>query len=123
MARALTFFSRRFCLFAALTLFNLAPSDAWADAGATTPFWTLEAEGGTLGGAATVRSFTPGNPVPINSIPELESSGRAFVELTSPGDSVSLVSPGPSASTIVIRAAIPDAPTGGGTTATLNLYV
>jgi hypothetical protein len=76
-----------------------------------------------LAGGATVRSLTPGDPVPIDSTPELESSGRAFVELTSPGDSVSLVNPGPSASTIVIRAAIPDAPTGGGTTATLNLYV
>jgi hypothetical protein len=119
----MTLFSRLFCLFAALALFKHAANDAGGAAGATTPFRTLEAEGGTLGGSATVRSFTPGDPVPINSTPELESSGRAFVELTSPGDSVSLVNPGPSASTIVIRAAIPDAPTGGGTTATLNLYV
>jgi hypothetical protein len=119
----MTLFSRLFCLFAALALFKHAANDAGAAAGATTPFRTLEAEGGTLGGSATVRSFTPGDPVPMNSTPELESSGRAFVELTSPGDSVSLVNPGPSASTIVIRAAIPDAPTGGGTTATLNLYV
>jgi hypothetical protein len=119
----MTLFSRLSCLVAALALFNPAANDARAAAGATTPFWTLEAEGGTLGGGATVRCFRPGDPVPINPTPELESSGRAFVELMSPGDSVSLFNPGPSASTIVIRAAIPDAPTGGGTTATLNLYV
>jgi hypothetical protein len=118
----MTFISRHLCLFATLALFNPGANAACV-AGARTPFWTLEAEGGTLGGGATVRSFTPGDPVPPNPTPELESSGRAFVELTSPGDSVSLVNPGSSASTIVIRAAIPDAPAGGGTTATLNLYV
>src|SRR5260370_37201780 len=114
--------SQQLCLLAALAHMNRGVNAACA-AGVTIPFWTIEAEGGTLGGGAPVRSLTPGDPVPTTPTPELESSGRAFVELTSPGDSVSLVNPGSSASTIVIRAAIPDAPAGGGTTATLNLYV
>ena len=47
----MTLFNGLFYLFAALALFNLASNDSRAAAGATTPFWTLEAEGGTLGGA------------------------------------------------------------------------
>jgi gliding motility-associated-like protein len=89
--------------------------------GATTPFKTLEAEGGVLGGGATVRSLTT---MPSGPTLELESSGRALVELNAAGESVTLNNTtGISSNTIVIRASIPDAPTGGGINATLNLYV
>lgn len=91
--------------------------------GATTPFTTLEAEAGTLGGGATVRSFTLGSPVPTAPTLELESSGGALVELNATGQSVSWTNPVANANTIVIRNSIPDAPNGGGITATINLYV
>jgi hypothetical protein len=96
---------------------------AMAQAGATTPFKTLEAEDGTLGGGATLRALAAG-PLPTASSPELEASGRRFVQLDATNESVSWVNTtGITANRLVIRASIPDAPGGGGTTATLNLYV
>ncbi|MFE6030196.1 right-handed parallel beta-helix repeat-containing protein [Streptomyces niveus] len=95
-----------------------------AAAGATTPFVTLEAEAGQRGGGATVRSISPGATAPTKATLETEASGYALVELKSNGDSVTLPnSTGKSANTLVVRASIPDAPGGGGITATLNLYV
>lgn len=92
--------------------------------GARTPFVTIEAETGSLGGGAAIRSFTPGMPVPSVATLELEASGYAFVELKATGDSVTMVNDtGVTANTIVVRASIPDAPAGGGITATLDLYV
>src|ERR1700737_3287756 len=66
-------------------------TDARAAAGATTPFVTLEAEAGTLGGGAIIRSITPGMPVPTVATLELEASGHSLVELKNNGDSVSCV--------------------------------
>ena len=90
--------------------------------GSTTPFTTLEAEAGILGNGATVRRL---QSVPANDLssPELEASGRAFVQLTAAGQSVSWVNPVDSDNTINIRECIPDAPSGGGIDATLDLYV
>ncbi|HEY4048689.1 MAG TPA: glycosyl hydrolase family 28-related protein [Acidobacteriaceae bacterium] len=99
-------------------------SQAGAVAGANTPFVTLEAEAGKLGGGATIRAITPGMPVPNEATLELEASGHSLVELKNDGESVSwLNNTGVNANSIVIRASIPDAPTGGGITATIDLYV
>jgi len=93
-------------------------------AGARTPFVTIEAESGRLGGGAVVRSIAAGAAVPTVATLELEASGYGLVELKSTGDSVTLVNrTRVSANTLVVRASIPDAPTGGGITARLNLYV
>lgn len=92
-------------------------------AGATTPFTTLEAESGTLGGGAIIRSFQLGSPVPTVATLELEASGGALVELNATGQSVSLVNPVANANTVVIRASIPTTSDGVGQTATLDLYV
>lgn len=90
--------------------------------GANTPFSTLEAENGIKEGGAILRNFTG---IPSDSpMPELEASGRAFVELNAVGQSVSWTNTtGINSNTIVIRSCIPDAPEGGGIDATLNLYV
>jgi alpha-1,3-glucanase-like protein len=106
------------CCCAAIGNFNQAYA-----VGATTPFTTVEAESGTLGGGATIRSFVLGSPVPTVATKELEASGGAYVVLDDTGESVSLVNPVANANTVVIRASIPDAPNGGGITATINLYV
>jgi hypothetical protein len=95
-----------------------------AAAGATTPFVTVEAEAGTLGGAARKRSISAGAPAPTAATLETEASGYALVELRANGDSVTIPSnSGKTTNALVVRASIPDAPTGGGITATLNLYV
>jgi len=92
-------------------------------AGATTPFTTLEAEAGILGGGATISAFIPGSPVPTAPTKELEASGGAYVVLDQIGQCVSWSNPVANANAIVIRASIPDAPNGGGITATIDLYV
>src|SRR5260370_9434537 len=109
-------------LVAGLTLFTPLASGPYA-AGATTRFTTLEAEAGTLGGGATIRSFALGSPVPTVATLELEASGGALVELTHVGDAVSWITPVDGANTIVVRSSIPDAPNGGGIISTLNLHV
>ncbi len=109
-------------LAAGLTLFTPLANRTYA-AGATTPFTTLEAEAGALGGGATIRSFVLGSPVPTVATLELEASGGALVELTQIGDAVSWSNPVDGANTIVVRSSIPDAPNGGGIIATINLYI
>src|SRR5258706_2223264 len=109
-------------LLSGFTLFLAGINHALA-AGAITPFTVLEAESGTLGGGATVRAFTPGSAVPSAPTLELEASGMAYVWLTNLNDSVSWTNPVANASAMVVRGVIPDAPSGGGITATLNLYV
>lgn len=95
-----------------------------AQAGARTPFVTLGAQTGVLGGGARVLALTPGMPVGTSATLASEASGNALVELQNVGDSVTLRNTTSiHANTIVVRAAIPDAPTGGGIEATLDLYV
>ncbi len=87
--------------------------------GATVPFVTLEGEDA----AATSGSIVQlGAPYPWPSTPAQEASGRAFVELDSTGEYVEFNVPA-DADGMVIRHCIPDAPGGGGMSATLGLYV
>jgi len=92
-------------------------------AGATTPFTTLEAEGGTLGGGAAASVIASGTVLPEGATQEKEASGLGLVNLSATGDSVSWVNPVANVNAINIRACIPDAPNGGGITGTINLYV
>ncbi|MDB5119128.1 MAG: uncharacterized protein JWN56_346 [Sphingobacteriales bacterium] len=87
--------------------------------GVSVPFKTYEAENGTLGGGAAIRSL---GAMPTAPTPELEASGQKFVELNATNESISWTTNDPT-NTIVVRASIPDEATGGGITATLNLYV
>jgi hypothetical protein len=91
--------------------------------GATTPFTSYEAEAGSIGGGASIVALkTP--PTTQFSSPELESSGHAYVHLQATGHYVEWVNgTGHAVTAINVRASIPDAPAGGGITATLDLYV
>ena len=106
------------CLLSGLVLFSLVANDASAT-GAVTPFTTLEAEAGSLGGGAAILSMTT---LPSAPTVQLESSGRKCVELDATGESVTWTN-AEVCNAIVIRVSIPDAPGGGGITNTLNLYV
>ncbi|MEU6345868.1 carbohydrate-binding protein [Streptomyces sp. NPDC046977] len=92
-------------------------------AGATTAFRIYEAEAGTPGGGATVTSLTS-PPTTQYSSAALEASGHAYAHLSGTGHSVQWTNTtGAPISFLNVRAAVPDSPSGGGTTATLNLYV
>jgi len=91
--------------------------------GADTPFTTLEAEAGSLTGGAKIHAFILGSPVPTSPIPELESSGGAFVKLARTGDAITWSNPVDGANALVVRSSLPDTPDGGGIAGTLNLYV
>lgn len=94
-----------------------------ARVGATPPFVSYEAEAGRLGGGATIVSLTSA-PTTQYSSPEVESSGHAYVRLNATGQYVEWVNAtGGNVTAINVRESIPDAPAGGGITATLNLYV
>ncbi|WP_084701829.1 discoidin domain-containing protein [Streptacidiphilus anmyonensis] len=96
---------------------------AAATVGATTPFTSLEAESGTLLGGASTVSLTAA-PTTQYSSPALEASGHAYVHLAGTGQGVQWTNTtGQPISFVNVRASIPDAPTGGGITATLDLYV
>ena len=107
---------------------DLGPSDAGTDGsvaapGAITPFTSYEAEAAKLGGGATLVALTA-PPATQFSSPELESSGHAYVRLDATGQYVEWVNQTGAAVTFLnVRASIPDAPGGGGATATLSLYV
>ena len=91
--------------------------------GATTPFTSYEAESGTLAGGASVFSLTS-PPTDQFSSPTLEASGHAYVRLNATGQSVQWTNnTGQNINFINLRACIPDSSGGGGTTATLDLYV
>ncbi|MCL2734219.1 MAG: coagulation factor 5/8 type domain-containing protein, partial [Actinomycetia bacterium] len=91
--------------------------------GASTPFRTYEAEAGSPGGGATVTSLTA-PPATQYSSAALEASGHAYVHLGGAGSSVQWTNTtGAPISFLNVRASIPDSASGGGTTATLDLYV
>ena len=113
----------RYCGSALAGFFTLAAAAHLYGAGAKTPFATLEAEAGQLAGGAKVHAFVPGSPVPKTATLELEASGNAYVRLQHAGDSISWTNPVAGANAIVVRSSLPDTPSGGGMTATLNLYV
>jgi len=92
-------------------------------AGATTPFATYQAPEGTLGGGASVVSLTLA-PTSEYDSPQGEAAGHAYVQLTGTGQYVQWTNnTGQPINFINVRASIPDAPNGGGITATLDLYV
>ncbi|MEV6609547.1 right-handed parallel beta-helix repeat-containing protein [Kutzneria sp. NPDC051319] len=100
---------------------GIAP--AASTAGATTPFSSYEAEAGTVGGGASKVSLTSA-PTTQYSSPALEASGHAYVQLTGAGQSVQWTNnTGRPISFVNVRASIPDSASGGGITATLDLYV
>jgi len=118
----LNFFAACGCA-VAIALSFCVPENAYA-VGATVPFTSYEAEAGTLGGGATAVAL---GVAPTNtqfSSPALEASGHAYVQLTGPGQYVQWTNnTGQPITFINIRESIPDAPNGGGITATLDLYV
>ncbi len=100
-----------------------ASVEAGVVVGATTPFVSYEAEVGTLGGGARVSALTS-PPTTQYSSAELEASGHAYVKLEATGQYVEWVNQTGHAITAVnVRESIPDAPSGGGLTSTLDLYV
>ena len=84
--------------------------------GANMPYDMYKSTDGTLGGTATAVG-----PNRIIGDVAGEATGRTAVTLNSTGDSVSWTSR-ESTNTFVLRYSIPDAPGGGGQSATLNLY-
>ena len=110
-------------LLCTIPLLCFVPNKALASVGATTPFISFEAETGALAGGAQVESLTSAPTNPYSS-PQLEASGHAYVQLTATGQSVTWTNTtGQNITAINVRYCIPDAPTGGGITSTINLYV
>ncbi len=75
---------------------------------------------------AAARHGSPPTSAPTNEYasPQLEASGHAFVQLTNTGAYVEWTNnTGGNITAINLRSCIPDAPTGGGITSTLDLYV
>ncbi|MCU1682348.1 MAG: coagulation factor 5/8 type domain protein [Amycolatopsis sp.] len=94
-----------------------------AAAGATTSFSSYEAEAATLNGGATVVSLTSA-PTNQYSSPTLEASGHAYAHLAGNGQSIQWANnTGQPISFVNVRVSIPDTSSGGGNTATLDLYV
>lgn len=83
--------------------------------GATVSFQQLEAEDGVTNGQLS-------NYGTSYLTVEAEASGRKFVSLNNNGHYVEWTAP-KQANTLVLRYGIPDSVNGGGTSATLNLYV
>jgi hypothetical protein len=96
---------------------NTSDTPLFVGQGANMPYDMYQAEdGGTGGGAAVVG--------PNRTIGDVagEASGRRAVTLNTTGAYVQWTSRVPT-DTFVVRFSMPDAPGGGGTTATLDLYV
>ncbi|MEZ0256498.1 MAG: glycosyl hydrolase family 28-related protein, partial [Chthoniobacter sp.] len=87
--------------------------------GAPVPFTTYEAEDSATNG--TVIRLV-GQPSSTTMTPEIEASCRGYVQLSSTGQYVEFTNTA-AANALVVRHCIPDAATGGGASATLNLYV
>ncbi len=89
--------------------------------GAAVPFTTYEAEAAPtrVQGRKVMMS---GLPTGDASTPEMEASGRGYVELSATGDYVQFPRVR-AANALVIRHCIPDAPAGGGISAPLSLFV
>ncbi|WP_432873463.1 discoidin domain-containing protein [Microbispora rosea] len=96
---------------------NTSTLPFFAGRGANMPYDMYEAEDGVTGGGATVVG-------PNRTIGDLagEASGRKAVRLTTTGSYVEWTTRADT-NTLVTRFSIPDAAGGGGTDATLNVYV
>jgi hypothetical protein len=97
--------------------------EARAAVGAVTPFFSIEGEAGVLGGGATIVTLTAA-PTNRFSSPELEASGHAYARLNATSQYVEWTNnTGQNITAINLRSCIPDAPTGGGITSALDLYI
>jgi hypothetical protein len=98
--------------------------DGWPSAGATWHVGAYEAEFAVLGGGAHAVGFPDGSDRDIGDLGG-EASGRQAVALTNTDDSISFTTlpTDEGANAIVIRYSIPDAPSGGGQPATLDLSI
>ncbi|MER7175004.1 discoidin domain-containing protein [Streptomyces mesophilus] len=96
---------------------NTSTRSLFVGRGADMPYDTYEAEDGVIGGGATIvgPNRTIGDPAG-------EASGRKAVTLDTTGASVEFTAK-QDTNTLVTRFSIPDAAGGGGTNATLNVYV
>ncbi|WP_329343318.1 discoidin domain-containing protein [Streptomyces sp. NBC_00663] len=96
---------------------NTAGQPLFVGRGANMPYDMYEAEDGTTGGGASVLgpNRTVGDPAG-------EASGRKAVRLDATGEYVEFTTRA-ATNTLVTRFSIPDAAGGGGTDATLDLYV
>ncbi|MFC1432014.1 discoidin domain-containing protein [Streptacidiphilus sp. N1-3] len=96
---------------------NTSDTSFFVGRGANMPYDSYEAEDGMIGGGAAVVG-------PNRTIGDLagEASGRKAVTLNSTGSYVQWNTTDPT-NTLVTRFSIPDAAGGGGTTATLDVYV
>ena len=96
---------------------NTVEQSLFVGRGANMPYDTYEAEDGVLAGGATIVG-------PNRQIGDLagEASGRKAVRLTTTGASVEFTTRA-STNSLVTRFSIPDSAGGGGTNATLNVYV
>jgi len=94
---------------------TLLVTPAVGGAGATLPFVEYEAETANTNGTIIGPDTTFGTLAS-------EASGRRAVQLNATGQYVSFTTAHPTNS-IVVRSAIPDAPSGGGISATLGLYI
>ena len=101
--------------------FAVDVSSESAPDGAHVSFITLEAEAGANRTTGKVVKMTM-KPAAGEMNPEIEASGRGYVELSGEGQFLEFPNV-PEANTIVVRHCIPDAPEGGGLEATLSLYV
>ncbi len=110
-------------LMGALLSLMASGNSASATVGAVVPFTSFEAEAGLCGGGAAVVSLTSAPTTPYSS-PQLEASGHAYVQLTATNQSITLTNTTSQSFTAVnVRSCIPDAPTGGGITSSIDLYV
>lgn len=99
---------------------NTAP--AATAVGATTPFTSLESASGTLLGGAAVVSLTAA-PTTQYSSAALEASGHAYVHLAGTGQGVQWTNTtGQPISFLNVRESMPDTPSGGGSTSTLEAH-
>ena len=96
-----------------------AAAEVPADCGAKVPFVTYEAEASTTNGKVVRME---GLPAPNEASPEIEASGRSYVKLARTGEHCEFAAAA-AGNALVLRHCISDAPTGGGTAATLSLYV
>ncbi|MEU2543866.1 discoidin domain-containing protein [Streptomyces roseolus] len=96
---------------------NTASQPLFVGRGANMPYDMYEAEDGTPGGGATVVG-------PNRTVGDIagEASGRKAVNLDATGEYVEFTTRA-STNTLVTRFSIPDAPGGGGTDSTINVYV
>ncbi|WP_066949922.1 discoidin domain-containing protein [Microtetraspora fusca] len=96
---------------------NTTTQPLFVGRGANMPYDMYEAEDGVVGGGAQVVG-------PSRDVGTLagEASGRRAVQLNQTGAYVEWTTKAPT-NTLVTRFSIPDAPGGGGTNATLNIYV